>query len=144
MPWPCPQSRTLQRSGFSSASSSRSSELLLLKHLQHIPRPPASLRSVRSLWGVALRLQIQRTNAVAQSHKSRLHWGLETLGTTLRAVCLQTPERRQQPSVNFCGIWTCTRPEIRVFMQVDLYLTPDPKTSLSSMRKSHSKIKNNK
>lgn len=96
----CPQSRTLRHSGFSSASCARSSGLLLLKHLQHILRLPAALRSVRSLRGFAPCLQIQRTNTVSQSHESRLHGGLETFRTTLCPVCLQTPERMKQLSVN--------------------------------------------
>ena len=50
--------------------------------------------------GITLCLRIQRTNTVAQSHKSRLHGGLDTFGTALRPVRLQTPEGKKQPSVS--------------------------------------------
>lgn len=90
---------------FSSASSAQSSELLLFKHLQHILRLPASLRSVRSLRGFTLCLQIQRTNTVSQSHESRLHGGLEAFRTTLCPICLQTPERIKQRTVNDFICW---------------------------------------
>lgn len=93
-------SRTLGHYRFRSASSALSSELIHLNHLQPILRLPASLRSVRSLWGITLCLQIQCTNIVSQSHKSRLHGGLETFRTALCPVCLQTPEGIKQRRVN--------------------------------------------
>lgn len=62
---------------------------------QHLLRLPASLRSVRSLWGTMPCLQIQRSNAASQSHKSRLHGGLEAFRTTFCPICLKTPERQR-------------------------------------------------